>query len=153
MASGPLDPALGSRPTEITLTGQADGLYFQALDARSKFKSLSTAEALSEPLKSARMADGLLRVDIKVAGLPSQDQRKAYMVALRGKDGGPVQPKRASFVDDWKEVDGRWSGTLVYYFEPLAAGLDPNGPAELLLRTEADTPCAYTVRFDLSQML
>ncbi|GHF62409.1 hypothetical protein HNQ07_004390 [Deinococcus metalli] len=142
-------PGKGSRPRTITLSGQADELAFQAQDARNKFQNLSVADALGPDLTAARLADGDLRVDIAVAGLPSQQARGAYLVRLKGPDGKLIAPERTSYVNDFKQDAGGWSGTLVYYFQPLKAGIGASDKTELLLRTEADTACAYSIPLDL----
>lgn len=147
--AAPTDFSRGSRPLSVTASGQADQLYFQAVEARDNFKNLSVAEALGADLAGKRLADGLLRVDVQVRGLPTQKARDAYLVRLRGADGKLLAPARRSFVNDWKQEGGTWTGTLVYYFEPLKAGLGASDKAELLLRTEADTNCAYSVTLDL----
>lgn len=147
--AAPADFKAGSRPLAITASGQADQLYFQAVEARDNFKNLSAADALGAELAGKRLADGLLRVDLQVRGLPTEKARDAYLVRLRGADGKLVAPARRSFVNDWKQDAGTWAGTLVYYFEPLKAGLGASDKADLLIRTEADTNCAYSVTLDL----
>ncbi|WP_104991360.1 hypothetical protein [Deinococcus sp. NW-56] len=146
----PTDFKAGSRPLAVTASGQADQLYFQAVEARDNFKNLSAADALGAELAGKRLADGLLRVDLQVRGLHTEKARDAYLVRLRGADGKLVAPARRSFVNDWKQDAGTWAGTLVYYFEPLKAGLGASDKAELLIRTEADTNCAYSVTLDLA---
>ncbi|MFC4638884.1 hypothetical protein [Deinococcus hohokamensis] len=147
--SAPLDFARGSRPATVTVSGQADQLAYQAADARDRFRNLNAAEALGAELSGARLPAGQLRVDVSVRGLPTEKARGAYLARLKGADGKLVAPVRASYVNDFKEDAGRWSGTLVYYFEPLKAGLGASDRVELLLRTEADTACAYSVTLDL----
>ncbi|WP_034385295.1 hypothetical protein [Deinococcus sp. YIM 77859] len=147
--AAPSDFKQGSRPVGIIVSGQADQLYFQAVDARDNFRNLSVAEALGADLSAKRMADGLLRVDVQVRGLPTEKARDAYLARLRGKDGKLIAPTRRSYVNDFKQEAGTWSGTLVYYFEPLKAGIGASDKVDLLLRTEADTNCAYSVTLDL----
>ncbi|MFC4426899.1 hypothetical protein [Deinococcus navajonensis] len=149
----PLDFTRGSRPATVTVSGQADQLAYQAAEARDRFRNLSAAEALGPELATARLSAGQLRVDINVRGLPSERARGAYQVRLKGTDGKLIAPRRASYVNDFKEEAGSWSGTLVYYFEPLGAGLKATDRTELLLRTEADTACAYSVPLDLGSFL
>lgn len=144
----PTDYAQGSRPTSITLSGQADQLLFAAQDARDNFKNLTVADALAKT--DGRLPDGQLRVDIAVSGLSDLVQRDAYNVALKAPDGKRLKPTRKTFVNDWKDVGGKQVGTLVYYFEPLKAGLNANDKVDLLLRTEADSNCAYAFTLDLS---
>lgn len=166
--AAPTDPAQGSRPLSLTLSGQADGLNFQAVQARDNFRTLTVPGALA--VTPGRLPDGQLRLDLIVSGLKDIKQRGAYLVRLRGPDGKLVAPTRSSYVDDWKPVtatpatatpapaaapatptpaQGPLTGTLVYYFEPLKAGLNANDKVEVLVRTEADTSCAYAVAFDL----
>lgn len=147
--TAPQDPKQGSRPVTITLSGQADELAFQAQQARNNFQNLSVQDALGADLSKGRLADGELRVDIAVSGLPNQQARGAYLVRLKGTDGKLIAPERTSYVNDFKQVGDTWSGTLVYYFQPLKAGIGASDRTELLLRTEADTACAYSVPVDL----
>ncbi|PNY81425.1 hypothetical protein [Deinococcus koreensis] len=204
--AAPQDFSRGSRPVAVTVSGQADQLYFQAQEARDTFRSLSVTDALGADLKGKRLADGELRVDVAVRGLPSEKARGAYLVRMKGADGKLIAPVRSSYVNDWKPValptaaqggasapastastaapaspppvtpaatgtatttpasppsastasgtaapaQGPLEGTLVYYFEPLKAGIGASDKPELLLRTEAETPCAYSVPLDLS---
>jgi hypothetical protein len=147
--AAPTEFAAGSRPQTITVIGQADQLYFQAQSARDAFGNLTAADALAADLSSKRMPDGQLRVDIAVKGLASEKARQAYNVRLKGSDGKMLAPVRATFVNDFKQDAGTWQGTLVYYFEPLKAGIGASDKVELLLRTESDTNCAYSVPLDL----
>ncbi|WP_245872756.1 hypothetical protein [Deinococcus planocerae] len=229
--AAPTDYRGGSRPAAVTVSGQADQLYFQAVEARDNFRNLSVKDALDAfnagflpnavgntsvtavatsqttqtgntttstttvtsaptgPARSPALPAGQLRVDVQVRGLPSEKARSAYLVRLRAPavptagqgaspttpapsttgaavtppasaapaqpQGTPAQPRviaplRSSYVNDFKrEADGTWTGTLVYYFEPLKAGIGASDRVELLLRTEADTNCAYSVTLDL----
>jgi len=147
--AAPDDFKAGSRPTGVTVSGQADQLYFQAMDARDNFQNLGAADALGADLAGKRLADGLLRVDVSARGLPTQKARDAYLVRLKGPDGKLIAPVRKSYVSDWKQEGATWSGTLVAYFEPLKAGIGASDKVELLLRTEADTTCAYSVTLNL----
>ena len=149
--AAPGDFSRGSRPVSVTASGQADQLYFQATDARDNFKNLSAGDALGADLSKVRLADGELRVDLAVRGLPSEKARDAYLVRMRGADGKMVAPVRRSYVNDFKQgEDGKWGGTLVYYFKPLDAGVGASDRVDLLLRTEADTNCAYSVGLNLA---
>lgn len=143
--AAPQDYARGSRPVTLTASGQADQLFFAAQDARDNFRNLSVKDALSEEFTSKRLPDGQLRIDIAVQGLPSEKARAAYLVRLKGADGKLVAPVKSTYVNDFKQEGGTWSGTLVYYFEPLKAGLGASDTVNLLLRTEADTSCAYSI--------
>ena len=178
--SAPGDYSQGSRVASLTLSGQADQLLYQAQDARDNFKNLSVADALkafgagylpsadngygskivatpagaSAPAAqsgSPALPDGQLRIDIAVKGLSDLQQRSAYQVRLKGPDGKLLAPTRFSFVNDWKAADGgKQAGTLVYYFEPLKAGLNANDKIDLLLRNEQGS-CAYDFILDLSK--
>ena len=88
-------------------------------------------------------------MDVQVRGLPSDKARSAYLVRLRAPDGKLVAPVRTSYVNDFKQEGSTWTGTLVYYFEPLKVGIGASDKIELLLRTEADTNCAYSVTLNL----
>ncbi|MGM9322237.1 hypothetical protein [Deinococcus aquaticus] len=143
--AAPQDYARGSRPVTLTASGQADQLFFAAQDARDNFRNLSVKDALSEEFTSKRLPDGQLRIDIAVQGLPSEKARAAYLVRLKGADGKLIAPVKSTYVNDFKQEGGTWSGTLVYYFEPLKAGLGASDTVNLLLRTEADTSCAYSI--------
>ena len=176
--AAPTDYAAGSRPATVTVSGQADQLFFQAQDARDSFKNLSLKEALGAEYTSKRLPNGELRVDVAVRGLPTEQARSAYLVRLKGKDGALVPPVRSTYVNDWKpmgaaqtaapatattdattttapaaatQTTGPYQGTLVYYFEPLKAGLGAGDKMNLLIKTEADTDCAYSVAVDLSK--
>lgn len=149
--AAPANFAQGSRPVSVTASGQADQLYFQAVTARDAFKNLSAADALGAELAQARQADGELRIDIAVQGLPSEKARDAYLVRLRAADGKMVAPARRSYVNDFAaDAAGKWSGTLVYYFRPLDSGVGASDKVDLLLRTEADSNCAYSVGLNLA---
>lgn len=190
--ANPTDFSRGSRPASIIVSGQADQLYFKAVEARDNFKNLSVQDALNAlnagflpdaannygqmtivaktettqagntttstttvtttpaaPAQTPALPAGQLRVDVQVRGLPSEKARDAYLVRLKAPDGKLVAPVRRSYVNDFKQEAGRWSGTLVYYFEPLKAGIGASDKVDLLLRTEADTNCAYSVGLDL----
>lgn len=149
--AAPTDYTAGSRPAALTISGQADQLFFAAQDARDSFKNLSVKEALGEEYASKRLANGELRIDINVRGLPTEQARNAYLVRMKGKDGKLVAPVRSTYVNDFKQDGETWTGTLVYYFEPLKAGLGAGEKVDLLVKTEADTECAYNVSVDLSK--
>ncbi len=147
--SKPTDFSQTSRPTSITLSGQANQLLYQAQDARNNFKNLTVKDALAKT--DGRLPDGQLRVAIVVRGLSDLVQRDAYDVVLKVPNGQPLAATRKSFVTDWTEEGGKHTGTLAYYFEPLKAGLNASDKVELLLRTEADSNCAYSFTLDLSK--
>ena len=140
----------GSRPISITFTGQADALFLKAQQARDAFKNLSVKDALT-PDKNA-LPDGDLKVYVQMAGLASDKQRDAYDVALQTADQKIVRPYKRAYTNDWKQGDGgKWAGTMVYYFNALKNGVQPGGKVNVLIRTEADTDCAYSVAADLSK--
>ena len=140
----------GSRPTNVTLTGQADELFLQAQQARDQFKNLTVKDALAP--SDTRLPAGNLRVYVQMQGLGDQKLRDAYNVAIRTADGKIVQPLKRAFTSDWKQGEGGlWGGTMVYYFDAAGAGVKPNGKLDVLLRTEADSNCAYQVQADLSK--
>lgn len=190
----PGDYDKGSLINTITVSGQADQLYFAAQDARDSFKNLTVADALkafgagylpgaannfgqtivaktevtqtgntttatttvttapAPAPQTPALADGELRVDVNVRGLPTEKARDAYMVRLKGPDGKMIAPARKSFVNDFKQDAGTWGGTLVYYFKPLEVGLGASDKAEFLLRNEnGDSNCAYSVTVDLGK--
>ena len=140
----------GSRPSSLTLSGQADQLSFQAAAASDSFKTLSADAALKDP--ASRMPDGQLRLDVVVAGLGDLKQRAAYKIGLKGPDGKVLAPVKSSYVNDWKaDSTGKLGGTLVYYFEPTKAGINANDKVDVIVRTESDSGCVYAVNFDLGQ--
>ncbi|GGL67573.1 hypothetical protein GCM10010840_02000 [Deinococcus aerolatus] len=191
--AAPTDFSAGSRPTTLTVSGQADQLFFAAQDARDSFKNLTAKDALAafaagflpssdnsfgtvyvsktevtqsgttttatttvttEPKVASQtpsLANGELRIDVGVRGLPTELARNAYLVRLKGKDGALVAPVRSTYVNDFKKDGDTWSGTLVYYFAPLKAGLGAGDRVELLIKSEADTDCAYSVAVDLGK--
>ncbi|WP_293911675.1 hypothetical protein [Deinococcus sp.] len=147
--TAPGDYAQGSKISNLTLSGQADQLLFQAQDARDNFKNLTVKEALLPA--PGRLPDGQLRIDMVVRGLSDLQQRSAYLVRLKGADGKLLAPTRFSFVNDFKPGDGgKQTGTLVYYFEPLKAGLNANSKLDLLVRNEEGS-CAYNFNLDLGK--
>ncbi|AFZ69210.1 hypothetical protein [Deinococcus peraridilitoris] len=144
----------GSRPTSVTLTGQADELFLQAQQARDSFKNLTVQDALKP--REGGLPEGHLRVYVGMAGLENEKLRDAYNVALRTPDGKIVQPYRRAFTSDWKQAGegsarGRWSGSMVYYFDAAKAGLNATSKADVLIRTEADNDCAFAVGIDLAK--
>lgn len=130
----PSDPAAGSRILSVTASGQADSVYWQATKAYKDWVNLKAADVLTEQARAERLADNLLRVDIKVSGAASEEIRRAYRVRLQ-TEGGFVSPVRQSYVADWKQDEGGlWTGTVVYYFDASAeASADASA-------AESDTP-------------
>ncbi|PYE56524.1 hypothetical protein [Deinococcus yavapaiensis] len=138
----------GSRPTTIVMTGQADDVFLAAQSARDEFRNFTSKDALTLP---NRLADGQLRVYVTMSGLASQRQRDAYNVALRLPDGKIVRAARRAFTNDWKQTGDRWGGTMLYTFDALGAGVNPTGKLDLVIKTEADSDCAFVVTADLSK--
>jgi hypothetical protein len=121
--------------------------------ATASTKSAETAAPAPAPqVSSPSVPDGQLRLDLVVAGLADQKQRSAYLVRLKGPDGKLVAPVKSSYVNDWKDDStGRFTGTLVYYFAPQKANINANDKVDVLVRTEAESTCAYAVNFDLGK--
>jgi hypothetical protein len=138
----------GSRPTEVIVTGQGDEILGIAQQARDEFKNITAAAALASAKQ--RLPDGHLKVFVGITGLGQELQRDAY--DLRVLDAGKLLPPyRAAFLNDWKATaDGRFGGTMVYYFNLGKSSIAPDAPLPLLLRTEADNDCAYKLGIDLS---
>lgn len=148
--ANPGDFSGGSRPLSVTLTGQADALFLKAQQARDAFKNLSVKDALTPD--PGGLQDGQLKVYVQMNGLASDKQRDAYDVALKTQDGQIVRPFKRAYTNDWKQdAGGQWGGTMVYYFDAIKNGVQPNGKVDVLIRTEADTDCAYAVPVNLSK--
>ncbi|HEX2864292.1 MAG TPA: hypothetical protein VHN99_06965 [Deinococcales bacterium] len=146
----PVDFTNGSRPQAVTVYGQADFAYWAAVAAHDQFAYMTAADAVKAAQSS--LPDGRLRAEFKLAGLKDQKLRDAYLVMMLGKDGKPVRPEKANFLDDWKQdAAGLWSGSMAYTFNAAGAGVDPQGTLSLLFRTEAKQDCAYKVDVDLSK--
>jgi hypothetical protein len=120
--------------------------------ATASTKEAATTPAPAPQASSPSVPDGQLRLDLVVAGLADQKQRSAYLVRLKGPDGKLVAPVKSSYVNDWKaDSTGRFTGTLVYYFAPQKANINANDKVDVLVRTEAESTCAYAVNFDLGK--
>ncbi|WP_261663478.1 hypothetical protein [Deinococcus sp. Marseille-Q6407] len=148
----------GSRIQSVTASGQADSVYWQANKAYKDWVNLKAADVLTEQARAGRMADNLLRVDIKVNGAKSEETRRAYRVRLQSGETF-VSPVRQSYVADWKQdAGGLWSGTVVYYFDASPAegqsGLrfDPNGQVKLQFMNEL-SECGYSVPLNLGSFI
>jgi hypothetical protein len=124
-----------------------------ATQAGNTSSTTTTTTASVQPQgQIASLPDGQIRLDLVVAGLADLKQRAAYLVRLKGPDGKLLAPVKSSYVNDWKaDSGGRFGGTLVYYFEPTKAGVNANDKIDILVRTEAESNCAYAVNFDLGQ--
>jgi hypothetical protein len=139
--------AFGSRPTEVIVAGQANAAYGAALAARDAFEYISSEEARERAKKI--LPDGQLRAYVHIAGLAREQLRDAYDVVALDSKGAVMRPVKVTFLDDWKAEAGRFSGTMVYYFDLSKAGFAAVAKLPLLLRTEADSPCAYRIDIDL----
>lgn len=142
----PGDFTAGSRPTAVVVTGQADEVFLAAEAARAAFRNLQPAAALAQ---EGRLPAGHLRVYVTMQGLERAELRDAYLAALQVGDE-LVQPVRRAFTNDWREVQGRFGGSMVYTFDLSGAGLRGNETVGLLLRTEADNDCAYAISLNLA---
>lgn len=140
----------GSRPTSITLAGQADLIKLEAQKARNAFRNIAPREALTAA--QAILPPGHLRIFVEIAGLENVELRAAYTLGLVGATPDQfILPYRSTFLDDWRNQGGRFSGTMVYYFDMAQTNINPRGPLTLALKTESDLDCAYTITLDLSR--
>jgi hypothetical protein len=139
---------LGSRPTLLAVAGQSDYAKAAALSARDNFKTLTPAAALEQARKS--LPDGHLRVFIRIEGLAKEDLRDAYQVGALDSSAQVVTPYKITFLDDWAQQGGTWAGTMVYYFDLSKGRATPTGTLPILIRTEAESDCAYKVNVNLS---
>jgi hypothetical protein len=142
---------LGSRPTAIAVAGQSDFVKAAALDARDNFKTLTAASALE--IARTRLPDNHLRVFMKIEGLEKDTLRDAYQVGALDSGNKIVAPYRINFLDDWAastSARATWSGTMVYYFDFSKNPVDATGSLKFLMRTEADSDCAYKININLS---
>ena len=137
----------GSRPVNVAAAGQSDYAKAAALEARDNFKNLTAAAALEAARKG--LPDGHLRVFIRMEGLPQENARDAYQVAALDANAKVVAPYKITFLDDWKQVGGTWGGTMVYYLD-LKGRATGSGTLPVLLRTEADSECAYRINVNLA---
>lgn len=141
--------AAGSRPSSITVVGQADYAMGAALAARDEFRNLAVPDAIEAARKS--LPDGNLHVFVKIEGLAREELRDAYNVVTMGADGKVRRPYRVTFLRDWAAgPDGRWSGTMTYYFDLKGDAVKPDAQLPILFRTEADSDCAYRVDVNLA---
>lgn len=140
----------GSRPVNLTLTGQADEVFVLAQQARDTFSNLSVENALKP--RDGMLPEGHLRAYLKITGLGSEKQRNAYDVVVRAADGKLTKAYRRAFVSDWqKDEAGRWTGSMVYYFDAAKAGVTATSKLDVLIRTEADSDCVYQITADLAK--
>jgi hypothetical protein len=138
---------LGSRPTMLAVAGQSDYAKAAALSARDNFKTLTPAAALEQAKKS--LPDGHLRVFIRIEGLAKDSLRDAYQVGALDSSAQVVTPYKITFLDDWAQQGGTWTGTMVYYFDLSKGRAAPTGMLPILLRTEAASDCAYKINLNL----
>lgn len=142
----------GSRPVALSAAGQADVISLEAQRTRNAFKNLSAQEALALAQKS--LPTGHLRVYLEMQGLARTDLRAAYTVGIAGQNNSFIFPYRSAFLDDWAAMSnnaGRFGGTMVYYFDLSKAGLDPKSTLNMVVKTEANSDCAYSIAVDLSK--
>jgi hypothetical protein len=142
----------GSRPVALSAAGQADVMSLEAQRTRNAFKNLSAQDALALAQKS--LPSGHLRVYLEMQGLARADLRAAYTLGIAGPGNGFIFPYRSAFLDDWAPMASnpqRFGGTMVYYFDLTKAGLDPKGVVNMVLKTEANSDCAYSVAVDLGK--
>ncbi|GHG03513.1 hypothetical protein GCM10017783_14920 [Deinococcus piscis] len=154
----PGNSAAGSRIQSVTASGQADSVYWQAVNAKKAWLNLKASDVLTEQARAARMADNLLRVDVKVSGAATEETRRAYQAGLKSGET-MLSPVRQSYVADWKQgADGLWSGTVVYYFDATPAEgqtnlqFDPSGPVSLHFMNE-QRECGYSVPLNLGSFI
>jgi hypothetical protein len=142
---------LGSRPTAFAVAGQSDFVKAAALEARDNFKTLTATSALE--IARSRLPDNHLRVFMKMEGLEKDTLRDAYQVGVLDNNNKILAPYRINFLDDWAASTGAratWSGTMVYYFDFSKNPVDASGSLKFLLRTEADSDCAYKININLA---
>jgi hypothetical protein len=139
---------LGSRPTSLAVAGQSDYAKAAALDARDNFKTLTPAAALEMARKS--LPDGHLRLFMRIEGLAKDTLRDAYQVGALDANAKVVTPYKITFLDDWAQQGSTWAGTMVYYFDLSKGRVTPTGVLPILIRTEAQSDCAFKVSINLS---
>lgn len=149
-------PEAGSRIQSVTVSGQADSVYWQAAKAYTEWRNLKATDVLTPEARAGRMADGQLRADVKLSGVPSEATRRAYRVRLQVGEGQFLEPARRSYVADWKQgTDGLWSGTAVYYFSNTppegqsTPRFDPNSTVALQFLNEKGE-CGYSIPLNLA---
>ena len=139
---------LGSRPTLLAAAGQSDYAKAAALSARDSFKTLTPAAALEQARKS--LPDGHLRVFMRIEGLAKDNLRDAYQVGALDSGAQVVTPYKITFLDDWAQQGGTWAGTMVYYFDLSKGRAAATGTLPILVRTEAESDCAFKININLS---
>lgn len=147
----PVDFAMSSRPSQITVVGQADYAYGAALAARDNFQNLTPAAAVETARKT--LPDGNLHVFVKIEGLKTEQLRDSYNVAVLDSTKKIRRPYRVTFLQDWKRTgegqNATYSGTMTYYFDLSDGAASPTGVLPLLLQTE-NAACAYRINLDLA---
>jgi hypothetical protein len=138
---------LGSRPTSLSVAGQSDYAKAAALEARDNFKTLTPAAALE--LARKRLPDGHLRVFMRIEGIAKEESRDAYQVGALDSSTKVVTPYKVTFLDDWAQQGGTWAGTMVYYFDLSKNRVAPSGTLSILIRTEAESDCAFKANLNL----
>jgi hypothetical protein len=138
----------GSRPTLLSVAGQSDYAKAAALEARDNFKSLTPTAALE--LARKRLPDGHLRVFMRIEGIAKEESRDAYQVGALDSSSKVVTPYKVTFLDDWAQQGGTWAGTMVYYFDLSKNRVSPTGTLSILIRTEAESDCAFKANLNLA---
>jgi len=142
----------GSRPVAITLAGQANQVALVAQSARNAFKNISGKDALAAAQQ--KLPAGHLQVYVQIAGLKEEFQRGAYNLGIMLSKDNFLRPYKIAYLEDWQkssDKEPRWSGTMLYYFDLSKTTVDPTGKISLVLQTEANSNCTYTISTDLSQ--
>jgi hypothetical protein len=139
---------LGSRPTLLAAAGQSDYAKAAALSARDSFKTLTPAAALEQAKKS--LPDGHLRVFMRIEGLAKDTLRDAYQVGALDSSAQVITPYKITFLDDWAQQGSTWAGTMVYYFDLSKGRASATGTLPILIRTEAESDCAYKINLNLA---
>ncbi len=142
----------GSRPTAITIAGQANQIALAAQAARNSFKNITGKDALA--LAQQKLPAGHLQVYVQIAGLKDEFQRAAYNLGIVQPKETFLRPYKIAYLEDWQkssDKDPRYSGTMLYYFDLSKAAIDPASKLTWVLQTEANSNCTYTVVTDFSQ--
>ncbi|WP_243028021.1 hypothetical protein [Thermus albus] len=141
-------PPKGSRPVAARVGGQLEVVEILAERARNEFRRVRGAEVLAQA--KGFLPDGHLRVYLEVEGLPRPELREAYTLgALVG--GKPVRAYRVTYLDDWREEKGGYTGTLVFYLDLSGKGVDPQGELTVIFMTEAPEDCLYAFTVPLGR--
>ncbi|WP_232822478.1 hypothetical protein [Thermus sediminis] len=94
------------------------------------------------------LPDGHLRVYLEVVGLPTLEAREAYTLGAKVREGYR-RAYRVTYLDDWRQGEKGWEGTLVFYLDLSDLGVDPQGSLSLVFLTESPQDCLYRLTVDL----